>query len=250
MVAELPRGSPSWDDLAVDYDSLFENIEDLKDLEFMTVRALLAPFSAHRVLDCAAGTGMQVLRLARAGYDVTAADISPRALAVLSELARSEGVQVSIHVADFRNLAPFADASFEATLCMGNSLPLLDDRGDVIDALRAMRRVTQPGGPIVVGLHSYAVAEARGEAILFRRAFNETDIAFDHRDFGRERVDVTYVTLRSQRVRGVTKSYLRIEPPEMAQLMEKAGVRDVRALDETGLAPYAANEWAIVAGRV
>jgi SAM-dependent methyltransferase len=62
----------------------------------------LAREAAGPVLDVGAGTGRVALVLATAGFEVTALDIDPDLLGVLSERAREAGVQVRTVVADAR----------------------------------------------------------------------------------------------------------------------------------------------------
>lgn len=61
--------------------------------------------SGGRGLDVACGTGRNALRLAEAGYEVDAVDISEVAIARAKEEARSRGLQLTWRVADLDDLA-------------------------------------------------------------------------------------------------------------------------------------------------
>ena len=54
-------------------------------------------------LDLACGTGRNSLYLAEKGYDVTAIDISPRAIAMAERIAREKGLKINWIVADLDN---------------------------------------------------------------------------------------------------------------------------------------------------
>jgi SAM-dependent methyltransferase len=60
----------------------------------------LAKDAPEGVLDVGAGTGRVALRLAQAGYDVTALDIDPELLAALEQRAATKGVEIATLAAD------------------------------------------------------------------------------------------------------------------------------------------------------
>ncbi|MGB8649638.1 MAG: demethylmenaquinone methyltransferase [Mycobacteriales bacterium] len=91
------------------------------------------------VLDLAAGTATSSAALARSGARVVGCDFS------LGMLRVGKGKGVDLVAGDALRL-PFADASFDAvTISFG-----LRNTADVQQALAEMRRVTRPGGRLVV----------------------------------------------------------------------------------------------------
>src|SRR3990172_1969622 len=58
-----------------------------------------------RALDLACGTGRNALYLAEKGYDVTAIDISPQAIALAKDMAREKGLKINWIIADLDNYA-------------------------------------------------------------------------------------------------------------------------------------------------
>jgi demethylmenaquinone methyltransferase/2-methoxy-6-polyprenyl-1,4-benzoquinol methylase len=116
------------------------------------VRRIVAAKPGDRVLDLAAGTGTSSRTFARAGADVVACDFSfgmlhegqGRLLARDPEQERTRG-RVSFAAGDALAL-PFADDSFDVvTISFG-----LRNVQRTRDALVEMRRVTRPGGRLVV----------------------------------------------------------------------------------------------------
>lgn len=98
--------------------------------------------AGQRVLDLAAGTATSSAALARSGADVVGCDFSLGMLQV-GQRAAYDGVQL---VAGDALALPFADACFDAvTISFG-----LRNTADVPAALRELRRVTRPGGRLVV----------------------------------------------------------------------------------------------------
>ncbi len=104
----------------------------------------IAPRAGQRILDLAAGTGASAVALARSGADVVAADFSP---GMIAEGVRRHGhiMNLTFQEADATAL-PFEDATFDTvTISFG-----LRNVNDPHAALAEMRRVTKPGGRLVV----------------------------------------------------------------------------------------------------
>jgi demethylmenaquinone methyltransferase/2-methoxy-6-polyprenyl-1,4-benzoquinol methylase len=93
----------------------------------------------QRVLDLAAGTATSSAVLAKSGATVVGCDFS------LGMLRQGRGKGVDLVAGDALRL-PFADASFDAvTISFG-----LRNVASAVDGLRELRRVTKPGGRLVV----------------------------------------------------------------------------------------------------
>jgi SAM-dependent methyltransferase len=96
----------------------------------------------RRVLNAGAGQGTFSLRLAERGFDVTSADASPAAVAVLEERVGGKVAQ-----ADVTDL-PFADETFDAAV-LGEVLEHIPDDSA---ALREVARVVRPEGILAVSV--------------------------------------------------------------------------------------------------
>lgn len=82
-------------------------------------------FSEHRVrkvLDCACGTGRDLITFRSLGCDVVGSDRSPTMLAqARSNLARA-GIETPLQQIDYRDLPDHFDQEFHAVTCLGGSL--------------------------------------------------------------------------------------------------------------------------------
>jgi len=139
---------PLYDSLAADYDR-FVNWEGRlsHELPFFT-----SPFEQHgvrRVLDAACGTGHHAIALARQGYRVVGTDLSAPMIARAVENAAVRDVDVTFTVAGLGGYAALGQ-TFDAAICLGNSLPHLLTGAAVEEALADFAAVLRPGGLLVI----------------------------------------------------------------------------------------------------
>ena len=112
---------------------------------------------ARRVLDCACGTGHHVRLFARWGLEVVGTDLAPAMVEDARRQTGHEYAKVRFEVADFRDLPKRFDQPFDAVLCTGNSLALVDSREGIRQAVESMHAVIAPGGVAVIHTLNYAV---------------------------------------------------------------------------------------------
>jgi len=145
----------SYDSFADDYDH-FVNWPgrlafELPFLEETLKRAPHAPGAKPAMLDAATGTGQHALALAELGYQTAGADLSAGMIARARQNAAQQGLEVRFEVAGFGDLAQtFGRESFEAVLCLGNSLPHVLDEAGLATALRDFAAVLRPSGLLVL----------------------------------------------------------------------------------------------------
>lgn len=109
-------------------------------------RAALDLLAGERVLDVGAGTGISTAELARSGAYVVGSDISLGMLAA----GRRARPRLPLLAGDALAL-PFPDATFDAVAVSF----ALRNMVDPVAALRELRRVTRPGGRLVICEFSY-----------------------------------------------------------------------------------------------
>ena len=107
-----------------------------------------------RIIDIGAGTGRYSVALAAEGYDVTAVELVKYNLGIL----KSKGANVKAYQGNALKLKRFPDNSFDLTLLFGPMYHLHSD-ADQVQALSEAKRVTRPGGIIMVAyvMNDYSV---------------------------------------------------------------------------------------------
>jgi SAM-dependent methyltransferase len=96
------------------------------------------------ILDAGCGSGRNMVDLAHHG-SVTGIELSPTSVELARERGAGEVVEGSILD------TPFEDASFDLTV----SLDVIEHLEDDVGALRELRRVTKPGGALLVTVPAY-----------------------------------------------------------------------------------------------
>ena len=193
----MPPDVPLYDALAADYDRFVDWPARLAhELPFFD--ELFEGHEVRRVLDAACGTGHHALALARRGYQAAGADLS----AAMVERARANAAAASLDV-------PFAVAglgdlhrlgrTFDAVLCLGNSLPHLLTAEALARALADFAVVLRPGGLLVVQSRNFDRVWARRERFMGPQSHRQGDdewLFVRFYDYGAETLTFNMVRLR------------------------------------------------------
>jgi glycine/sarcosine N-methyltransferase len=164
---------PLYDALAGDYDR-FVNWEGrlAHELPFFDTR--FREQGVRRVLDAACGTGHHAIALAQRGYQVTGTDLSAVMVERARENAAASGVDATFQVAGLGQLAALGE-TFEAAICLGNSLPHLLSASAVAAALADFSAALEPGGLLVIQNRNFDRVLAERERFMPPQSYREGD---------------------------------------------------------------------------
>ncbi|KAB1915618.1 bifunctional NAD(P)/FAD-dependent oxidoreductase/class I SAM-dependent methyltransferase [Micromonospora sp. AMSO31t] len=120
----------------------------------------VAGLTPGRALDVGAGEGGDALWLAEQGWNVTASDISHRALDRVNVEAQRRGLRIQCQHADANALDPFQPAAFDLVSAQYASIPRTPDGRGVRNLLNAVA----PGGTLLVVSHDLEPMRASVDA--------------------------------------------------------------------------------------
>ena len=147
--------------IGVEFDHAIDWSKRL-DQEIPFLRAWLKSWNARLVVDMACGSGRHCVALAAQGFRMTGVDSDLLMLAAASRHALVQGLSVDPEAAagsavflsgDLRR-TPTLERQ-DAVLCLGNSLCLLADRDEVLQALRSFHALLPTKGGIILHLLNY-----------------------------------------------------------------------------------------------
>lgn len=132
-----------------------------------------------RVLDLGSGTGEHSRFLASKGFEVVGIDSSPSMLANATDAPLPPNLRfVEGDIADVEHLAA---GTFDGAICLGNTLPHLQDRATLLRLVSGLRRRLRPGAALLLQVLNYDKVLQSGQRYLplnIRQDEGEGDVVF------------------------------------------------------------------------
>lgn len=152
LVPGTPLGEAFMDKPRDTYQGLAERYDWMvrKDpMRRQFFQQIFADKGVHKVLDCACGTGHDLVMLNSIGCEIFGSDISESMLAQARKNLSAAGIDVPLVRADFRRLRDYFDVKFDAVVCLTNSINEVLTDEEALRALHSMRSVLRVGGVLV-----------------------------------------------------------------------------------------------------
>jgi len=215
----------------------------------------LGATSARTVLDTACGTGWHSIALTKRGYTAAGCDISPAMIERARKNAAASRVDILFEVADLSHLEKIP-GTFDALLCLGNSLPHVLSEPDLREVFRNMRSKIKPGGGVILHNLNYDL-RWKGQPRFFAAEGNADLLVWRFADYGTE--FVTFHTALFERhgsesPRWSVKVNSTLQKPWLARdldrLLDEEGFRKIRhfgGLDGSAYDPDQSGDLVIVA---
>jgi len=229
-----------YDELAAYYDQIFENWEVSIARQAKVVGGILHHECGGRhpirVLDCACGIGTQSLGLAMEGFNVTGCDPSYGAIQRACSEASKRRLSIPFSVANMVQLSAIPDSSFDAVICMDNSLPHLETDGELLQAAQQAHGKLRPGGSFIGSIRDYdrfVVERPKTQGPSFYSDSGRRRIVFQVWDWVDERryrfhLYITRSTESAWQTLHFTSTCRAVLRSELRQILEQAGFNNVR----------------------
>lgn len=192
------------------------NVEYITSMKY--IHKYLEGMQKAKILDVGAGTGRYSVQLASEGYDVTAVELVKYNLGIL----KSKKSSVKAYQGNAMNLSRFSDSTFDMTLLFGPMYHLYHF-SDKLKALNEAKRVTRPGGFILI-------AYCMNEFSVITHAFKE--------NFIKESLAEGKLTKDFQTVTNEEDLYAYVRIEEIDQLYQEAGLERMQIIAADGPANY------------
>ena len=112
-------------------------------------RQLFAKHGVRKVLDCACGTGHDLILFHSMGCEVFASDLSESMLTQARKNLAEAQLDIPVRQADFCRLPDRYDTEFDAVVCLTNAINEVLEDAQTMQALRGIRSVLRTGGVLV-----------------------------------------------------------------------------------------------------
>ncbi|MBL1227357.1 class I SAM-dependent DNA methyltransferase [Enterococcus sp. BWR-S5] len=110
------------------------------------------PKQTERILELACGTGRLAVDFAKAGYEVTALDLSEEMLAIASKRALEKETEIQFVQGDMMELSEVGQ--YEAITCFSDSLCYMENRRDVQQVFDEVYQALEDEGTFIFDVHS------------------------------------------------------------------------------------------------
>ena len=220
----------AYEALAAHYDAFCLDVPYDEILDFYQALFSRAGIAPKLVLDLACGTGEMSVRLAKAGYEVIGADISPDMLAVASGKDCPAGAVPPIYICQpMEELDLFG--TIDAAVCCLDGVGYVTDKRKLARAFSRVRLFMNPGGAFIFDINSPSLLRAL-DGCAFTREDADAFCVYQG-DFSAENNVFTY-TLdlfeKQGRLYRRTTEYHReraYEPAELEKMLLEAGFSSV-----------------------
>lgn len=229
-----------YDSLAPLYDEMTA-FDERFEKESPSFRRMVERFSIKNAFDAGCGSGFHSVLLAQLGVAVTAMDVSPEMVKLAKANGNRYGVSLKVQTGSFAEARSLLEDRFDAAFVMGNSLPHLLTREDLLEALENIVGTLRPGGLLVVQCLNY-------ERILQQRLSSQkTRTSREHvfeRSYEFEQESVLFSIVMRPKDPQEGKEYrqtVRLRPvlrEELRSVLLQLGVEGIEFYGTMGLTPF------------
>ncbi|MCU0285032.1 MAG: class I SAM-dependent methyltransferase [Acidobacteria bacterium] len=140
----------------------YNEIFPLKEPRISFVRSFLKLVPC-RILDAGCAAGQLAVVLAGEGHKVTGIDLDAGLIQAAKQEAGSHGLEINFAVMNMMDIdAHFPSHSFDAVLCLGNTLVHLQSPAEIAEFMQKVYRVLKKEGVFIIQIVNYDHVLAKG----------------------------------------------------------------------------------------
>jgi glycine/sarcosine N-methyltransferase len=236
--------------------ALYENIAEFYDEIFPLKQTRLEFIESFlknntRVLDVGCATGELALALSKKGHQVEGIDLDEKMIELAREKTKRSGLNTGFFIKDMIKIGEdFSPKSFDAVLCLGNTLVHLENPEKLKEVFMGFHMVLKSGGILMAQLVNYDRILSGGikelpllenENFIFRREYRYQEA--DHRiQF------LTHLTIKKNgEVIKNSETLYPLTSRELKDALEHAGFSKFQFFGSESKIPYDKNSPALVA---
>jgi 2-polyprenyl-3-methyl-5-hydroxy-6-metoxy-1,4-benzoquinol methylase len=140
--------------LREDYD-LMTRFEKRLKTEKVVMKQYVRKHGLRSVLDVACGTGLHSIILSQLGIQVVGSDISKEMLSLAEKNASHKSVNISWVQSSMLDLTKHITKTFDAVFCLGNSIPHILEKENLITTFKNFFQLLNKNGIVVIQLLNY-----------------------------------------------------------------------------------------------
>lgn len=183
MTEALLNPASFFDALAADYDAMTDiGARLVRERPFFHI--FVDRYNVRTAIDLGTGTGVHAILLAQLGVRMTAVDISDEMLRIARLNASRFRVRLRTVRADIAGVGDLVAGSFDAAVCLGNTLVHVHRTEDLARAAQGLRRLVRRDGVVVVQVLNYDNVPVDRETVLNRRERDGTTFERSYRPNG------------------------------------------------------------------
>ena len=180
------------------------------------------------VLDCACGTGHHIIMLRQLGYEIEGSDLSPAMIGETQKNLKKYGIETTIRVSDFKNLLNNFKNTFDAILCIGNSLPHLLSEQEIFEALSSIYRLLNNKGILILEQRNYDKL-VKNQERFFPVSFRENEVFFYVLDYYPSKIVFNVIDLETdnKKFKVFSTEYYPLFTEKLGNILKNLGFKDM-----------------------
>jgi len=173
------NASDFYNNISDTYDEMFNFENDLESAEKI-VAELKEQFSFKTALDIGCGTGSFTIALSRSGAKTTGVDLSTSMIDSAKNNSLAYKQNIDFVNSGMTDLLSNIDDKLDLIMCMGNTLPHLLTKKDLLTMLSSCKKLLNPGGHLVLNLLNYdRIISSKERIIGITKSKNHEFIRFN-----------------------------------------------------------------------